>query len=262
VSFLSLPMNPQSKFGWETENSTHSSSAWKVWVQFGGDEIKYTEVNNSVQNQGHYSSKWPGLGDSVLGEAWQRCSFLGGTSCGHLTGKLPWEWSHPRHPQVMCAPWRVLPSASVTPWLQHARLPCPSPTPGVYSNSRPLSQWCHPTISSSVIPFSSRPQSFPASGSFQMSQFFASGGRSIGVSASTSVLLVYIQDWFPLGLTGLISLLFQGLLRVFSKATVQKHQFFGTQPSLWSSSQIHTWYWKNHSFDYMDLCWQSNVSAF
>ena len=116
--------------------------------------------------------------------------------------------------------------------LQHARLPCPSPTPGVYSNSCPLSQWRHPTISSSVTLFSSRLQSFAASGSFPMSQFFASGGQSIGVSASTSVLSMNIQDWFPLGWTGLISLQFKGLLKVFSNTTVQKHQFFSAQLSL------------------------------
>ena len=115
---------------------------------------------------------------------------------------------------------------------QYARPPCSSPTAGVYLNSCPLSWWCHPTISSSVIPFSSCLQSFPASGSFSMSQFFASGGQSIGVSASASVLQMNIQDWFPLGLTGLISLLSKGLSRVFSNTRVQKHQFFGTQLSL------------------------------
>ena len=106
--------------------------------------------------------------------------------------------------------------------LQHARLPCPSPTPRACSNSCPSSQWCHPTISSSVVPFSSCLQSFPASGSFPMSQFFASGGQSTGVSASASVLPVNIQDWFPLGLTGWISLQSKGLSRVFSNTTVQK----------------------------------------
>ena len=116
--------------------------------------------------------------------------------------------------------------------LQHDRPPCPSPTPTVYSNSCPLSRWCHPTISSSVVPFSSRLQSFPASGSFQMSQFFASGGQSIGVSASASILLINIQDWSPLGWTGWISMVSKGLSRVFSNTTVQKHQFFSTQPSL------------------------------
>ena len=121
------------------------------------------------------------------------------------------------------------------------RLPCPSPTPRVYSNSCPLSRWCHPTISSSDIPFSSCLQSFPKSGSFPRSQFFISGGQSIGVSASGSVLPMNIQDWFPLGLTGLISLLSKWLWRVFSSTTVQKHQFFGAQLSLWSNSQIHTW---------------------
>ena len=116
--------------------------------------------------------------------------------------------------------------------LQHARPPCPSSTPRVYSNSCSLSWWCHPSISSSVIPFFSYLQSFPESGSFQMSQLFSSGGQSIGVSASTSVLPVKIQDWFPLGWTGWISLQSKGLSRVFSRTTVQKYQFFGTQLSL------------------------------
>ena len=116
--------------------------------------------------------------------------------------------------------------------LQHARPPCPSPTAGVYSNSCPLGPWCHPTISSSVVPFSSRLQSFPASGSFPMSQYFTSGGQRIGVSASTWVLPMNIQDWFPLGLTGWITLQSKGLSRVLSSTTVLKHQFFGTQLSL------------------------------
>ena len=124
---------------------------------------------------------------------------------------------------------------------QHARPPCPSPTPGVHSDSRPSSQWCPPDISSSVIPFSSCLQSYPASGSFLMSQLFALGDQSIGVSASASVLPMNIQDWFPLGWTGWISLQSKGLSRVFSNTTVQKHQFFGTQPFLWSNSHIHTW---------------------
>ena len=115
---------------------------------------------------------------------------------------------------------------------QHTRPPCPSPTPGVHANPCPSSWWCHPTISSSVIPFSSCPQSFPASGSFQMSQLFVSGGQSIGVSASTSVLPMNTQDWPPLGWTGWISLQSKGLSRVFSNTTVQKHQFFGAQLSL------------------------------
>ena len=115
--------------------------------------------------------------------------------------------------------------------LQHTRPPCLSPTPGVYPNSCPLSQWCHPTISSSVVPFSSRLQSFPASGSFQMSQFFVSGGQSIGVSASASVLPINIQDWFPLGLIGLIFLIVQGTLKNLlqhhsSKASVLQHSAF------------------------------------
>ena len=125
--------------------------------------------------------------------------------------------------------------------LQHARSPCLSPTPGVYSNSCPLSRWCHPTILSSVIPFSSHLQSFPPSESFQMSLLFASGGQSIGVSASTSVLPMNTQDWSPLGWISWISLQSKGLSRVFSNTTVQKHQFFGTQPSSQSNSHIHTW---------------------
>ena len=115
---------------------------------------------------------------------------------------------------------------------QHSRLPCPSPTPRVHPNPCPLSQWCHPTILSSVIPFSSCPQSFPASGSFQMNQLFASGGQSIGVWASTSVLPMNTQDWSPLGWTSLISLQSMGLSKVFSNTTVQKHQFFSAQLSL------------------------------
>ena len=115
---------------------------------------------------------------------------------------------------------------------QHARPPCPSPTPGVYTNLCPSSRWCHPAISSSVVPFSSCPQSLPASGYFPMSQLFAWCGQSIGVSASTLVLPMNIQDWSPLGWTGWISLQSKGLSRVFSNTTVQKHQFLSAQPSL------------------------------
>ena len=141
-------------------------------------------------------------------------------------------------------------SASLWPHgLQHTRLPCPSPTPGACSNSCPLSPWCPPTISSSVNPFSSGLQSFPASGSFPVSQFFTSSGQSIGTSASASVPPLNIQDLFPLGWTGWISLQSKGLSKVFSNTTVQKHQFFGTQLSLWSNSHIHTWLLANHSFD-------------
>ena len=131
--------------------------------------------------------------------------------------------------------------------LQHAGPPCPSPTPRVYSNSCALSQRCHSAISSSVVPFSSCLKNFPESGAFPMSQFFASGGQSIGASVSASVLPMNIQDWFPLGLTGLISLASNSLALSF---------LYG--PILTS---IHD-YWENHSFDYMDLCQQSDVSAF
>ena len=146
--------------------------------------------------------------------------------------------------------------------LQHTRPPCPSPTPIVYSNSCPLSQWCHPTISSSVVPFSSCPQSLPASGSFPMSQLFATGGQSIGVSALASVLRINIQDWFPLGLTDLIFLLSKGVSRVFSNTIVQSISSsvlrFLHGPTLTSIRD----YWKNYSFDYMGLFGQSNVCFF
>ena len=125
--------------------------------------------------------------------------------------------------------------------LQHARLPCPSLSSSVCSNSCPLSQWCHPIIFSSVTPFSSCPQSFPASGCFPVSQLFASGGQNIGVSALASALPMNIQGWLPLGFTGLISLQFKWLSRVFSSTTVRKHQFFGSQLSLWFNSRIHAW---------------------
>ena len=128
-----------------------------------------------------------------------------------------------------------------TPWTAAHQLPCPSPAPGVYSNSCPLSWWCHPTISFSVVPFSSRLQSFPASGSFPMSPIFTSGWQNIGVSASASVLPMNTQDWFPLGWSGWISLQSKGLTRIFSNTTVQKHQFFGAHLYLWSNFHIHTW---------------------
>ena len=125
--------------------------------------------------------------------------------------------------------------------LQDVRLPCPSPSPRACSNSCPSSSWWYLTISSSIIPFSSCLQSFPASGYFQMSQFFAPAGQNIGASASASVLLMNIQDWFPLGWTSWISLQSKGLSRVFSNTTVQKHQVYGAQLSLYSKSLIHTW---------------------
>ena len=135
--------------------------------------------------------------------------------------KLLWDFSH----SVM--------SDSLWPHgLEHARLPCPSPTPGAYSNSFPSSLWCHPTISSSVVPFSSCLQSFPASGSFPVSWFFTSGGQCVGISASPLVLLMNIQDWFPFGWTGWISLQPKGVTRVFCNTTIQKNQFFGAQLSL------------------------------
>ena len=133
--------------------------------------------------------------------------------------------------------------------LQRARPPCPSPTSRVSSNSHPLSRWCHPTTSSSLVPFSSQLQTFPGSGSLPMGQFFISGGQSIGASASTSVHPMIIRDWFILGWTGLISLQSKGLLRVFPNTTVQKHQFFSSQLSLNPSLTSVPDDWKNQSFD-------------
>ena len=133
--------------------------------------------------------------------------------------------------------------------LQHARPPCPSSTLGVHSDSHPSSQWCHPAISSSVVPFFSCPQSLPTSESFPMSQLFAWGGQSTGVSASASFLPKKSQRWSPSEWTGWISLQSKGLSRVFSNTTVQKHQFFSSQLSLQSNSHIHTWTLENHSLD-------------
>ena len=170
---------------------------------------------------------------------------MGSQRVRHSNGTTKFPWEHHLRPMstnysalvlLAFSPVQFSHSAMsdslLTHGLQHARTPCPSPTPGIHSNSRPSSQWCHPNISSSVIPFSSCPQSFPASGSFPRSQFFTSGGRIIGVSASASVLPMNIQDWFPLGWTGWISLHSKGLSRVFSNTTVQKHQFFTAQLSL------------------------------
>ena len=172
---------------------------------------------------GHMASRrgWSALGD----EACDNSSLVFFLSCSQATIQFS----------------RSVVSNSLQPHrLQHVRPPCPSSTPEACSNSCPLSQWCHPTISFSVFPFSSRLRSFPASGSFPMSQLFTSGGQSVGASASESVLPMNIQDWFPLELNGWVSLQSKGLLRVFSNTTVQKHQFFSTRLSLWSNPQIPT----------------------
>ena len=172
--------------------------------------------------------------------------------CNHALLSLPTFLSPGKHwsSQISCHCSVAQLCLTLQPHrLQHARLPCPSPTPGACSNSCSSSQWCHATISSSIIPFSSCLQSFPASGSFLMSRLFTSGGQSIGASASASVLSMNIQDWFPLGLTGLTSLQSKGLPGDLSNTTVKKHQFFSLNllydPTLTS---IHD-YWKNRSFD-------------
>ena len=177
--------------------------------------------------------------------------------------------SHPKDGWSIFPVWVIIQFSSVTQscpslWpheLQHARLPCPSPNPRAYSSSCPLSRWGHPTISSSVSPFSHL-QSFPASRSFQMSQFFTSDGQIMEVSALASVLPLNIQDWLPLGSTGWISLLPKGLSSVFSNTRVWS--ISSSALSLLSGLtliSVHD-YWKNHSFNYMELCGQSDVSAF
>ena len=174
----------------------------------------------------------------------QSSSFSWHFRCGTNGPLFPCRWGLARASVQFS---RSVMSDSLRPHeLQHARPSCPSPTPGVHPNSCPSSQWCHPTISSSVVPFSSCPQSLPASRSFPMSQLFAWGGQSIGVSASSSFLPKNTQDWSPLEWTGWISLQSKGLSRVFN-ITVQKHQFFGTQLSSTLTS-IHD-HWKNHSLD-------------
>ena len=190
------------------------------------DAMKITDQKQCCRKY-HYAGKWV-LWTEFLEEA------LWGRKGRSTPRMLLFRWGQVSAPskmeEVQCSHFshfsRLVVTDSLQPHgLQHARLPCSSPTPKACSNSCPLSQWCHPNISSSVIPLSSCLQSFPASGSLQMSQFFTSGGQSIG--ASGSFLPMNIQDWFPLGLTGLISLQFKGLSRVFCNTTVQKHQFFG-----------------------------------
>ena len=173
---------------------------------------------------------------------------------------LPWETGLRKH----CCCYSVAKSCLTLQLhgLQHTRLLCPSLFPWACSNSCPLTQWCHPTIASSVIPFSSCPQSFPASGSFPVNQLFSSGGQSIGASASASVLPMNVQGWFPLGSTGLISL--QSRNSQESSPTQQFESINSLalrlhyDPTLTSIRD----YWKNHSFDYTGLCWQTDVSAF
>ena len=149
---------------------------------------------------------------------------------------------------IRCCSATQLCPTFVTPWTAACQASLSISSPRDCSNSCPLNQWYHPIILSSVVPFSCL-QSFPASGSFPMSQLFESGGQSIRISASASVFPMNIQDWFPLGLTGLISLQSKGLSRVFSNTTVQKQQFFGAQLFLWSNSHIHRFDWENHRFD-------------
>ena len=173
------------------------------------------------------TSSWPGWLLASSSFRWQTRPLRGLSWPSSLFTYTQLFTLHPRFAIVQFSSAAQLCSTLRPHGLQHTRPPCPSAPPGVYPNSCPLSRWCHPTILSSVIPFSFCLQSFPVSGSFQMSQFFASGGQSIGVSASASVLPMNIQDWFPLGWTGWTSLQSKGLSRVFSNTTVQKHQFFG-----------------------------------
>jgi len=180
-----------------------------TWLQNKNEIIKQVK-NDTIKNYDYYFKSWLFLTASTILSSVH-------FSCSVVSDSL---WPHE---------------------LQHARAPCPSPTPGVHSNSCPSSQWCHPDISSSGARFSSCPQSLPASESFPMSQLFTWGGQSTEVSALASFLPKNTQDWSPLERTGWISLQSKGLSRVFSNTTVQKHQFFGAQPSSQSNSHIHTW---------------------
>ena len=193
--------------------------------------------------------KWSSLSRSHHWLAYIRSHALFGTN--HITGDGgAWRLIRPAPKFSSVHSSHSLMSNSLWPHgLQYTTPPWPSPPSRVYSNSCPLSRWYHPTISSSVLPFFSCLQSFPASGSFLRSQFFTSGGQSIGVSASASVLPMNIQDWSPLGWTGWIFLQSKGLSRVFSSTTVQKHQFFSAQPCLWSTFTSMPDYWTNRSFD-------------
>ena len=210
-----------------------------MWPSFTTPSSPQTYIFSQIKNQ--QSQKFPDSG-SIPGQGTEipQAILRSQKKSSLLTCKLinSVQFSH----SVVSDSWRPH-------GLQHARLPCPSPTPRAYSNSCPLSRWCHPTISSSIGPFSSHLQSFPASRSFLRCQFFASGGQSIGISASASVLPMNIQHWFPVGWISWISLQSKRLSRVFSNTTVQKHHFFSTQLSLLSNlTSIHD-YWKNHSFD-------------
>ena len=213
----------------EKEMATHSSIiAW---------EIPWTEEPNGLQSLGSQRGRHNWMTVSLLFvnstvyhlllSSWYTANLL-----NSLTNS---NSSAINHLGFLCLKsfccCSVIPDSLWPCGLQHARPPCPQPSLRVCSNSCPLSWWCHPNISPSVVPFSSCLQSFPASGSFPMSQFFTSGGQRIRASVSASVLLMNIQDWFPLGLIGLISLQSKGLSRVFSNTIVKKHQFFGTQPS-------------------------------
>ena len=210
---------PESKWSQKQQNKYINACMWNLEKKNGLDDII---CKAEIETQMYRTNIW------ILREK----MVVGGT------GGLGLTYIHYWSVQSSCS----VVSDSLRPHEpQHTRPQCPSPTPGVHPNSCPLSQWCHLTISSSVVPFSSCPQSFPASASFPMSQLFTSGSQSIGVSASTSVLPMNTQDWSPLRWTGWISLKSKGLSRVFSNTTVQKHQFFGAQLSLQSNSHIHTW---------------------
>ena len=219
------------KHNWLWDIPSLSSASWTAASQDNWSDRRETNVFNPTTIRG----VWPGLvhlrpwgnGASGVEGGWALMGETGRCHCNSL-------WSLV---QFSCS----VVSDSLQPnELQHTRPPCPPTTPRVYPNTCPSSCWCHPAISSSVVPFSFCPQSFPASGSFPMSQLFAWGGESIGVSALTSVLPMNIQDWSPLGWTGWISLQSKGLSRIFSNTTVQKHQFFGAQLSL-GPTHIHTW---------------------
>ena len=213
--------------GRHKENLVYPKTQGKEWWPL--KETAQTSLDCSRVSCRGMGQQWPAMGTGALAPA-----VVGGT----VSGISPLGRDH--HSVQFSSITQSSPTLqSHEP--QHTRPPCPSPTPGVHPNPCLLSQWCHSTLSSSVVPFSSCSQSFPASGSFQMTQLFASGDQSIGVSASTSVLPMNIQDWSLFGWTGWISLQSKGLSRVFFNTPVQKHQFFGDQLSSESNSHILTW---------------------